>query len=56
LSVIGIRIVRKVKRLQETFRVVGSSPALLHRLFEHDVHLVKGLCFVWFEDGSETGL
>jgi hypothetical protein len=33
------------------------SPALLHRLFEHDVHhLVKGLCFVWFDDGSETSL
>jgi hypothetical protein len=34
-----------------------SSPALLHWLFGHDVHhLVKGLCFVWFDDGGETGL
>ena len=37
--------------------MVGSSPALLHWLFGHDVHhLVKVFRFVWFDDGSEPGL
>jgi|KBSMisStandDraft_5_1062788.scaffolds.fasta_scaffold613815_2 hypothetical protein len=33
------------------------SPALLHWFFGDDVRqLVKGRGFVWFDDGSETGL